>query len=219
MAGANVSLPQAALEQFSAVQHVEVQAILASPTFVAHHRLETVAHPEVIRRLLDYPDITSGLARALHLAPTRLWRVGPGRYQGNDGEWNSGTLEVLWAEGDRRVFLEQGVSRGWWFGDVGGRVVAAMQISQEAERTRGEVEVWARIDAGVLDRVLRMTAPLLKGFLSRKLDEQFGMTFRVAEYATRDPVRFCDLLAVLSDGLFTERQSLAGVAGCPGTRN
>lgn len=215
-AGANELSQHAVLEQVSRVRHHEVREILADPTFVRHLRLEAVANPQVFIYLLDHPDINSALARALQIAPTRLRRVGPGRYQGDDGEWNSGTLEVLWAEGDRRVFLEQGVSRGWWFGDVAGRVIAAVDLSREGDRIRGEVEVWAKIDPGALDRLLRVVAPMLGKLLDRKLEEQFGITFRVAEHAIRDPARFCQLLAMIPDGALEERQTLASVAACPG---
>ena len=216
-AGANELSERAVLAQVAAVRQDEVRQILADPTFVARLRLEAVVTPPVFIYLLDHPDINSALARALQIAPTRLWPVGPGRYQGDDGEWNSGTLDVLAAAGDRRVFLEQGVSRGWWFGVVAGQVVAAVDLSWEGDRIRGEVQVWAKIDPGALDRLLRMVAPVLRGFLDHKLEEQFGITFRVAEHARREPARFCQLLAVIPDGSLEERQTLARVAACPGT--
>jgi hypothetical protein len=206
----------AVLAQVPPVRHDEVQEILADPTFVARLRLEVVANPQVFIYLLDHPDINSALARALQIAPIRLSRVGPGRYQGDDGEWNSGTLDVLSAEGDRRVFLEQGVSRGWWFGSVAGRAVAAVDLSREGDRIRGEVQVWAKIAPGVLDRFLRVVAPVLGGLLDRKLQEQFGITFRVAEHASRDPARFCQFLAGIPEGSRDERQTLASAAACPG---
>ena len=109
-AGANEPGHHAVLEQVVSVRQDEVREILADPTFVRRLRLEAVANPHVFIHLLDHPDITTALARILQIAPTRLWRVGPGQYQGEDGDWNAGTLEVLGAEGDRRVFLEQGVS-------------------------------------------------------------------------------------------------------------
>jgi len=215
-AGASEPSESAVLAQVAAVRHDEVRQILADPTFVRRLGLEAVASPQVFLYLLDHPDITTALGRALQLAPTRLWRVGPGHYQGDDGEWNSGTLEVLAAAGDRRVFLEQGVSRGWWFGAVAGRVVAAVDFSREGDRIRGEVEVWAKIDQGAVDRLLRMAAPVLGGFLDHKLEEQFGITFRVAEHARREAARFCQLLAVTPDGSLEERQTLTRVAACPG---
>ncbi len=217
-AGANEPAHHAVLEQVVSVRQDEVREILTDPTFVRRLRLEAVANPQVFIYLLDHPDITTALARILQIAPTRLWRVGPGQYQGKDGDWNAGTLEVLAADGDRRVFLEQGVSRGWWFGDVAGRVVAAVDLSSEGDRIRGEVTVWAKIDHGALDRLLRMAAPVLGGFLDRKLEEQFGITFRVAERASRDTPRFCHFLAVVPDGSREERQALASAAACPGRR-
>ena len=215
-AGANELSERAVLAQVAAVRQDEVRQVLADPTFVARLGLEAVASPRVFSYLLDHPDITSALARALAIAPTRLWPVGPGRYQAEDGEWNSGTLDVLAAAEDRRVFLEQGVSRGWWFGEVAGRVVAAMALSEEGDRIRGEVAVWAKIDPGALDRLLRMVGPVLRGFLDRKLAEQFGITFRVAEHARQEPARFCQLVAVIPEGSLEERQTLARVAICPG---
>ncbi len=215
-AGANGPSQHAVLEQVSPDRHDEVQEILADPTFVAHLQMETDASPQVFIFLLDHPDIDSALARALQIAPNRLWRVGPGRYQGDDGAWNSGTLEVLSAEGDRRVFLAQGVSHGWWFGDVEGRVVGAVDLAREGDQIRGEVEVWAKIDHGVLDRLLRVVAPVIGGLLDRQLEAQFGVTFRVAEHASHDTARFCHALAVIPDGSPEERQTLASVAACPG---
>jgi hypothetical protein len=63
--------------------HNEVRDILTGPTFARRLRLEAIANPEVFTYLLDHPD-NSALGRALQITPTRLWRVGPGRYQGLD---------------------------------------------------------------------------------------------------------------------------------------
>ena len=215
-ARANEPSYHAVLEQVSPDRHDEVQEILADPTFVARLQMETDASPQVFIFLLDHPDINCGLARALQIAPTRLQRVGPGRYQGDDGAWNSGTLEVLSAAGDRRVVLAHGVSRGYWFGDVAGRVVAAVSLTREGDRIRGEIVVWATVDHGVLDRLLRVVAPVIGGLLDSQLKKQYGITFRVAEHASHDTTRFCQALAVIPDGSREERQTLASVAGCPG---
>ena len=215
-ASANEPSYHAVLEQVSPVRQDEVREIVGDPTFVAHLQMETDASPQVFIYLLDHPDINCALARALQIAPTRLRRVGPGRYQGDDGAWNSGTLEVLSAEGDRRVVLAQGVSRGYWFGDVAGRVVAAVALAREGDRLRGEIAVWAKIDHGVLDRLLRIVAPVIKGLLDSQLEKQYGITFRVAEHASHDTARFCHALAVIPDGSREERQTLASLAACPG---
>ncbi len=215
-AAAATGLPrEAVLERVPLARRSEVREIMADPTFVRTVHLEAVADPEVFIYLLDHPDLNSALGRGLQIAPARLARVGPGRYEGDDGEWNSGTLEVLWAEGDRRAFLEQGVSRGWWFGDIAGRVVAVTGFSREGRQLRGEVEVWAKIDQGVVDRLLRFLAPMLGGFLDHKMREQFGIAFRVAERAADDPDRFCSGLAGLAEGSSEDREELAGLAGCP----
>jgi len=92
-----------------------------------------------------------------------------------------------------------------------------VDLAREDDRIRGEVQVWAKIDHGVLDRLLRVVAPVLGGLLDRKLQEQFGLTFRVAEHASRDPARFCQVLAGTPEGSRDERQTLASVAACPGT--
>lgn len=52
--------------------------------------------------------------------------------------------------------------------------------------------------------------------MDRKLQEQFGIPFRVAEHPAREPYRFCHLLAGLSEGSLEERQTLASLAACPG---
>jgi hypothetical protein len=215
-ASANEPSPQAVLEQVSPDRHDEVEEILAHPTFVARLQMETDASHQLFIFLLDHPDINCALARALQIAPTRLRRVGAGRYQGDDGAWNSGTLEVLSAAGDRRVVLAKGVSRGYWFGDVAGRVVAAVSLARDGDRIRGEIVVWATVDHGVLDRLLRVVAPVIGGLLDSQLKKQYGITFRVAEHATHDTARFCHALAVIPDGSREERQTLASVAGCPG---
>jgi len=218
-ASANEPSPQVVLEQVSPIRQDEVREIVADPTFVAHLQMETDASPQVFIYLLDHPDINCALARALQIASNRLRRVGPGRYQGDDGAWNSGTFEVLSAKGDRRVVLAQGVSRGYWFGDVAGRVVAAVALAREGDHIRGEVKVWAKIDHGGLDQFLRIVAPVIGGLLDSQLEKQYGITFRVAEHASHDTARFCHALAAIPDGSREERQTLASLAACPGMLN
>jgi hypothetical protein len=93
-------------------------------------------------------------------------------------------------------------------------VAALVVFSAEREGLRGTVTVWARIDHGVVDRLLRLLAPLLGRFLDRKLREQFSLAVRVAETAAQDPGQFCPLLGALAGGAPEERQALAGLAGC-----
>jgi len=99
---------------------------------------------------------------------------------------------------------------------VAGRVVAAVALSREGDRLRGEIAVWARIDHGVLDRLLRIVAPVIGGLLDSQLEKQYGLTFRVAEHASHDTARFCHVLVGIPDGSREERQTLASVAACPG---
>lgn len=206
--------PEAVLEQVSRTRRAEVQEIVIDPTFVRTLSLKAAADSQVFACLLDHPDINAPLSRRFGIALHRLVRVGPGRYQGDDGAGNSGTLEVLGAEVDRRIFMERGVSPDWWFGDIAGRVVAVVAFSSHGNHLRGDVEVWARIDQGMVDRLIRILSPVLGGFLDRKLHEQFGVTFRVAERAALEPDRFCAVLAGLPDGSPEERDALAGLAGC-----
>ncbi len=199
-------------------RRTEVQEILADPTFERKLDFEVHANPEVFTYLLDHPDLNAALARALHIAPYKVVRRGPQKYSGADGDGNAGTIEVFSAEGHERAYLERGVSSGWWFGEIGGRVVALLAFAPEVDNVRGTVTVWAHIDQGFIDGLLRFLQPMLGGLLDRKLREQFGIPQRVVEAAAQQPDRFCSLLAAASDGSPEERQALAGLAGCWRTR-
>lgn len=195
-------------------RRTEVQEILADPTFT--RELDFVAHAnlQVFTYLLDHPDLNAALARALRIAPYEVVPISPRQYRGVDADRNAGTIEVFRAEGHERAFVERGVSSGWWFGEIGGRVVALVVFAPDADSVRGTVTVWARIDQGMVDRLLRFLKPFLGGLLDRKLSEQFSIPVRVAEAAAQHPDRFCPLLEAVSDGSPEERQALAGLAGC-----
>ena len=207
--------PYGVLAQVPVDRRAEVEDIIAAPTFVRTLHLETFANLQVLTYLLDHPDVNATLARALGIAPYRAVRISPGRYEADDGGGNTGTIEIFGTEGAQRVLMERGVSPGWWFGDISGRVVALVAFSAEGKRLRGDVTVWARIDQGVIASLLRLLAPMLGGFLDGKLREQFGLTIRVAEDAVHGTDRFCQRLAGISDGSLEQRQTLAGMAACP----
>ncbi len=200
----------------------EVENILGDPTFVRTLDFTVPADMQVYTYLLDHPDLNAALAKSLGTAHYEVVNIGPGHYRGTDGNGNVGTIEVFRDEGHERVFLERGVSSGWWFGDIGGRVVALVEYTLESERVRGTITVWARIDQGVVDHLLRALRPMLGGFLDRKLREQFDIPTRVAETAAQHPDQFCPLLWSVSEGSSDERQALGGLAGCwkaePGER-
>ncbi len=195
-------------------RRTEVQEILADPTFT--RELDFVAHAnlQVFTYLLDHPDLNAALARALRIASYEVVPISPRQYRGADADGNAGTIEVFSAEGHERAFVQRGVSSGWWFGEIGGRVVALVVFAPEADSVRGTVTVWARIDQGIVDRLLRFLKPFLGGLLDRKLNEQFSIPKRVAEAAAQHPDRFCPLVGAVSDGSPEERQALAGLAGC-----
>jgi hypothetical protein len=214
---AGPELPDRVLAQVPADRRAEVEEILAAPTFERSLHLETVADLPVLVYLLDHPDVNASMARALGIAPYRAVRIGPGHYKGDDGGGNTGTIDIFGTEGPQRVVVERGVSPGWWFGDISGRVVVLVAFAAaDGERVRSEVTVWARIDQGVVAAMLHLLTPILGGFLDGKIREQFGLTIRVAEAASRDTARFCKLLAGISDRSLEQHQTLAGMAACPG---
>jgi hypothetical protein len=206
--------PFTILKQVPADRRAEVAEIVADPTFVRTLEFKAAADPRVFTYLLDHPDVNAALARALGIASYRVVRIGPGRYQGEDGGGNVGTIEVFATEGTQQAVLERGVSSGWWFGDLAGRVVVLIAVVPAGDRVRGRVTVWARIDQGMVDRLLRLLKPMLSGFLDRKLREQLAIPFRVAEDAARDADQFCFQFAALPGESRTEGQALSGLAGC-----
>ena len=193
----------------------EVAPIVADPTFVRRLEFQVRADVGVYTFLLDHPDLNAALARPLGIARYEVVQVGPGKYRGHDGAGNTGTVDVFSAGGPARAFLERGVSPGWWFGDIGGRVVALVAFSAEGGSVRGTVTVWARIDRGVVDLLLRLLKPVVGRFLDRKLREQFTVAAGVAEAAAQHPDRVCPLLGTGAGELAEERQALARLAGCP----
>lgn len=210
---ASSALPTALLGQIPEDRRAEVEGILADPTFVRGLDLHALADVQVYAFLLDHPDVNAGLAQALDIAPYEVVRTGPGRYRGDDGNGNAGTIEIF-GTAEQRVVMERGVSPGWWFGDIQGRVIALVGFSPTGEDLRASVKIWARIDHGLLDRLIRVVRPVLGGFLDRKLREQFGIGLRVAAAARQAPGEFCPALASLPTGSPDEKQALAGLAQC-----
>jgi hypothetical protein len=206
--------PYLVLAQVPVDRRAEVEDIIGSPTFVRTLHLETFADLQVLTYLLDHPHVNAALARALGIASYRAVQIAPGRYEGDDGSGNVGTIEIFGTEGHQRVVLAQGVSPGWWFGDIHGRVVALVALSAEGGHLRGDVTVWARIDQGVIASLLHLVAPMLGGLLDKKLREQGDLTIRVAEAAAQHPGQFCPLLGALSGVSPDEQEALAGLAGC-----
>lgn len=211
---ASPDLPASVLTLAPEGRRAEVGEILANPTFMRVLDFEAPADLRVYTYLLDHPDLNAALGRALGIAPYRVVRIGPRQYRGDDGSGNVGTIEVFSAEGHERAFMERGVSPGWWFGEIRGRVVAHLVFTAEGESVRANVTLWARIDHGVVDRLLRLLEPMIGGFLDWKLREQLTVPFRVAEVAAQHAAQFCPLLGALSWESPDERQALAGLAGC-----
>lgn len=211
---ASPDLPARILALVPGDRRAEVGEIVANPTFVRVLEFEARADLRVYTYLLDHPDLNAALGRALGIASYRVVHIGPRQYRGNDGSGNVGTIEVLSDEGQERAFMERGLSPGWWFGEIKGRVVALIGFSSEGERVRGTVTLWARIDQGFVDRLLRLLEPMVGGFLDWKLREQLSIAFRVAETASQHTGQFCPLLGELSGDSPDERQALAGLAGC-----
>ena len=195
-------------------RRAEVESILEDPTFVRQLDFQVCADVRVYTFLLDHPDLNADLARALGVAPYEMVKVAPGKYFGNDGAGNVGTVEVFGGMEPVRVFLEKGVSPGWSFGDIAGRVVALLTFSPEEQRVRGTVTVWARIDQGAVDVLLRVFRPMLGGFLDRKLREQFNVAAAVAESAAQHPDRVCPVLESGAGTSVDDRDALARLAGC-----
>ena len=89
-----------------------------------------------------------------------------------------------------------------------------MAFSTDEVSVHGTVTVWARIDRGAVDRLLRLLQPGPGGFLDRKLREQFNVAAKVAEAAARHPERICPLIEAGSQDSPDERHALAALAGC-----
>ncbi|HWU41681.1 MAG TPA: hypothetical protein VN203_28830, partial [Candidatus Acidoferrum sp.] len=125
---ASPAMPSAILEQVPGDRRAEVEEVLAAPTFVRTLKFTAAADSRVFTYLLDHPDLNAALARSLGIAAYRVAHTGPGRYQGVDDSGNRGSIEVFGPQRAERVVLDRGISPGWWFGDLAGRVVALVAL-------------------------------------------------------------------------------------------
>lgn len=97
------------LGHLPAAKQAEVREILKSVSF--YRQLPTVAfdiEPSVYNYLINHPDVTVAIWRAMKISKVELWQTSREEYEADAGDGTVGTIEVLHRSKDKYVVLCQG---------------------------------------------------------------------------------------------------------------
>jgi hypothetical protein len=124
------------------------EAVLAGAVFA--QRITGIRFPSqesVYRFLLDHPDFAASLVRALRLGEYRITPSEEG-YWGDDARGATGTIRLLHADEQRRLFhLDGRYERRWW-PTIDGQILVLLEFRHEPDerrffRTVARVSAWA----------------------------------------------------------------------------
>ncbi len=156
----------------------EVAEIIEKHHF--HHKgsSETFpCHPKVYLGLLNQPVLTLALWQDLSPSPARLWEVGPGSYQGTDGNGTTATWKFAYRSPQLHVLLgslhyegPRGATQ------LDGRLVLIVRTSffKEANGApwiQHEIEAFVKVDSKGWRAVARTVRPLIERLLDDQIKE------------------------------------------------
>lgn len=181
------------------------EAVLARAVFA--QRITGIRFPSqenVYRFLLDHPDFAASLVRALRLGEYRITPSEEG-YWGDDARGATGTIRLLHADEQRRLFhLDGRYERRWW-PTIDGQILVLLEFRHEPDET-GQTLVdqtltaHVRLDGALASSVARvlqlLSRPAVEREVERKVRRFFRTVARVSAWANDQP----ELLAAALDG-------------------
>lgn len=104
-----------------------VREVARNPSVSASARSETmVGRREVFEFLLDHPEFTSHVTRALRLARYRVWRTDDGFFL-DDGWGSTGQVSVIYAAQGTRVLYARGEFQGKFLPTIPGEALVTIE--------------------------------------------------------------------------------------------
>lgn len=169
-----------------AAQDPRVARLLADYTFSRR----VVSTGRVLDRrlhefLLTNPDIGAALARLQGLGTYRVQRLGPGVFEGTDGEGAWMVLEILAEAPGRCIFYARGRQVFRLLPDISGEALVVLTTRYEeadgADLAHGELEIYARLDNRVVGGLLPLLLPFVGWILDQKISKAFLSESRSVE--------------------------------------
>ncbi len=159
---------------------------------------------EVFRFLLDHPDFAATLARALRLGEYRVTALEDG-YWGDDARGAHGTIRVLYADPERRLYHLEGEYEQRGLPTIRGQMLVLLEVRHEPDPAGGTLADATltghlRVDtpgvAAVAQLVTAVARPAVERAVERKVRRFFGTVARVSRWAHDQP----EQLAAALDG-------------------
>jgi hypothetical protein len=154
--------------------------------------------------LLDRPVLATALVRNLAMGTYRLTQVGPGAFQGEDGEGADGMVTLLYQDTTRRIYHLKGSQRGYVFPQVTGEGIAMLNYhvklgadGREVVETR--VTVYSRLDNPLLATLVRVLRPVLQRIVNGKLTRAVDVVHKLGRVMAAEPERVLRQAEKLSD--------------------
>lgn len=165
---------------------VELRRVVLGATVSTHVNGQSfVARRQVLEFLLDHPEFTTQLARALDLGSYRVWREPDGLWI-HDGGGVVGRFRVVYAAGSRRVVHVRGRYDGRFVPTIHGEVVVDFEYAlQPAANGKSvitpAVSGFVKIDNAVVNALAR----LFHGVATRRAEETASRIVRDFARATQ----------------------------------
>jgi hypothetical protein len=176
-----------------------VEAILGTSLF--SHRvtgLRTRSREPVFRFLLDHPDFTATVVRALRLGQYQAERRDDG-FWGDDSRGARGMIRVLYADEGRRLYHLEGVYEGRSLPTIQGRMLVLIEFRHEDDPAGGtyleaSVTGHVRLDTPIVGAIAQLATTIARSTVERAADRKvrrfFGTVARVSRWAYDQPDQF-----------------------------
>jgi hypothetical protein len=182
-----------------------VEAVLARSIFA--QQITDIRFPSqepVYRFLLDHPDFAASLVRALRLGEYRVTPREDG-YWGDDARGATGTIRVLYADDQRRLFHLDGRYERRWMPTIEGQILVLLEFRHEPDPSglsmvEQSLTAHVRLDGAVAPTVARIIQMLSRSAIEREVEKKvrrfFRTVARVSAWANDQP----EQLAAALDG-------------------
>lgn len=169
--------------------------------------------------LLDHPDVSAAVARAINAGNYRIERQPDGSYLCDDNQGATGTVEVSYTDIHKRVFYGRGDYRSKWLPTIHARIVTVFDFEHERgddgkSYVRCRITGYLRVDNPILGILVRLARPVLTAAADREISRTVAMAIKVSESAYDDPDGFLNKLRASTD---MNTADLSAITGCLGS--